>query len=221
MFRSPRERGNLSGMSTRPRSHAGPPMTLGNMRANGVRSLAVSCWQCRLALVEPVRLDVRLWQAPHRRYLERGKTRPPSGRRLTVKIYPVLRIGRMIHPARQERPQTRRKSASIASLRTRAFVWKRQDTAMVTAGSTSSFSLEEAEAWLAQLQRLRTNQREFHELHHHRYGLSRGIVSQKGPGCGGYQKSRRTNGGWVQRRLHYGPRWPHPQSCRIRPAQRR
>jgi hypothetical protein len=22
------------------------PMTLGNMRANGVRSLAVSCWQC-------------------------------------------------------------------------------------------------------------------------------------------------------------------------------
>jgi hypothetical protein len=25
---------------------AGPPATLGNMRANGVRSLAVSCWQC-------------------------------------------------------------------------------------------------------------------------------------------------------------------------------
>jgi hypothetical protein len=25
---------------------AGPPMTLGNMRANGVRSLDVSCWQC-------------------------------------------------------------------------------------------------------------------------------------------------------------------------------
>jgi hypothetical protein len=25
---------------------AGPPMTLGNMRADGVRSLAVSCWQC-------------------------------------------------------------------------------------------------------------------------------------------------------------------------------
>jgi hypothetical protein len=36
----------LSGMSTRPRSEAGPPMTLGNMRANGVRSLDVSCWQC-------------------------------------------------------------------------------------------------------------------------------------------------------------------------------
>ena len=36
----------LPGMSTRPRSQAGPPMTLGNMRANGVRSLAVSCWQC-------------------------------------------------------------------------------------------------------------------------------------------------------------------------------
>ena len=28
------------------RSQAGPPMTLGNMRANGVRSLDVSCWQC-------------------------------------------------------------------------------------------------------------------------------------------------------------------------------
>ena len=24
----------------------GPPMTLGNMRANGVRRLAISCWQC-------------------------------------------------------------------------------------------------------------------------------------------------------------------------------
>jgi hypothetical protein len=34
------------GMSTRPRSQAGPPMTLGNMRANGVRSLDVCCWQC-------------------------------------------------------------------------------------------------------------------------------------------------------------------------------
>src|SRR5580700_9870443 len=33
-------------MSTRPRSQAGPPMTLGNMRANGVRSLDVCCWQC-------------------------------------------------------------------------------------------------------------------------------------------------------------------------------
>jgi TPR repeat protein len=33
-------------MSTRPRSTAGDPMTLGNMRANGVRSLDVSGWQC-------------------------------------------------------------------------------------------------------------------------------------------------------------------------------
>jgi hypothetical protein len=33
-------------MSARPRSRPGDPMTLGNMRANGVRSLAVSCWQC-------------------------------------------------------------------------------------------------------------------------------------------------------------------------------
>jgi hypothetical protein len=31
---------------TRPRSQAGPPMTLGNMRANGVRSLDVCCWLC-------------------------------------------------------------------------------------------------------------------------------------------------------------------------------
>jgi hypothetical protein len=28
------------------RSHAGPPMTLGNMRASGVRRLDVSCWPC-------------------------------------------------------------------------------------------------------------------------------------------------------------------------------
>jgi hypothetical protein len=33
------------------------------------------------------------------------------------------------------------------------------------------------------------------------------------------KKGRGTNGGWVQRRLHYGPRWSHPQSCRIRPTQ--
>jgi hypothetical protein len=39
-------RGILTGMSTRPRSQAGPPMTLGNMRANGVRSLDVCCWLC-------------------------------------------------------------------------------------------------------------------------------------------------------------------------------
>jgi hypothetical protein len=31
-------------------------------------------------------------------------------------------------------------------------------------------------------------QREFYELHHHRYRLSRCIVSQKGLGCGGHQK---------------------------------
>jgi hypothetical protein len=38
--------GNLAGMSTRPRSQAGDPMTLGNMRANGARSVDVSCWEC-------------------------------------------------------------------------------------------------------------------------------------------------------------------------------
>jgi hypothetical protein len=31
--------GILTGMSTRPRSPPGDPMTLGNMRANGVRSV--------------------------------------------------------------------------------------------------------------------------------------------------------------------------------------
>jgi hypothetical protein len=45
-FRPPTRRGILTGMSTRPRSTAGPPMTLGNMRANGVRSLDVSCHLC-------------------------------------------------------------------------------------------------------------------------------------------------------------------------------
>jgi hypothetical protein len=38
--------GVLPGMTTRPRSQAGPPMTLGNMRANSMRSLDVCCWQC-------------------------------------------------------------------------------------------------------------------------------------------------------------------------------
>jgi hypothetical protein len=38
--------GILAAMSTRPRSAPGDLMTLGNMRANGVRSLDVSCWQC-------------------------------------------------------------------------------------------------------------------------------------------------------------------------------
>jgi hypothetical protein len=33
-------------MTKRPRSTAAEPMTLGNMRANGVRSIDVSCWQC-------------------------------------------------------------------------------------------------------------------------------------------------------------------------------
>jgi hypothetical protein len=36
----------LTGMSTRPRSTPADPMTLGNMRADCVRSLDVSCWQC-------------------------------------------------------------------------------------------------------------------------------------------------------------------------------
>ena len=31
--------------------YTGPPMTLGNMRENGVRRLAVSCWHCRHSAV--------------------------------------------------------------------------------------------------------------------------------------------------------------------------
>jgi hypothetical protein len=34
-----------------PAAHAGPPMTLGNMRENGVRRLNVSCWICHHAAV--------------------------------------------------------------------------------------------------------------------------------------------------------------------------
>jgi hypothetical protein len=41
-------------MSTRPRSQAGPPLTLGNMRANGARSFAVLCWTCRGDAVLPI-----------------------------------------------------------------------------------------------------------------------------------------------------------------------
>jgi hypothetical protein len=41
-----------------PRSRAPPiPMTLGNMRAQGVRTLSVSCWQCHHAGV----LSVDRW----------------------------------------------------------------------------------------------------------------------------------------------------------------
>jgi hypothetical protein len=36
---------------------AEPPMTLGNMRANGVRSLDVSCWQCHHRAI----LSADLW----------------------------------------------------------------------------------------------------------------------------------------------------------------
>jgi hypothetical protein len=38
-------------------SHPIEPMTLGNMRANGVRSLAVSCWNCHHQAV----LTVERW----------------------------------------------------------------------------------------------------------------------------------------------------------------
>jgi hypothetical protein len=50
-FRPLSLRGILASMSTRPRSQAGDPMTLGNMRANGVRSLVMSCWRCHRAIL--------------------------------------------------------------------------------------------------------------------------------------------------------------------------
>ena len=49
--------GILAGMSTRLRSQAGDPMTLGNMRANGVRSLDVSCLKCHHRTI----LSADLW----------------------------------------------------------------------------------------------------------------------------------------------------------------
>src|ERR1700693_2358417 len=47
-------------MAKRPRSPPGDPMTLGNMRANGVRSLDVSCWTCHHEAV----LDAPRWDEP-------------------------------------------------------------------------------------------------------------------------------------------------------------
>jgi hypothetical protein len=56
---------SLPGMSTRPRSQAGPPMTLGNMRANGVRSLDVCCWQCHhRTILSADPWPDRAWSAP-------------------------------------------------------------------------------------------------------------------------------------------------------------
>jgi hypothetical protein len=37
-----------------PRHNTGPPMTLGNMRENGVRRLSVSCWICHHSAVVDV-----------------------------------------------------------------------------------------------------------------------------------------------------------------------
>jgi hypothetical protein len=45
-MRQTSRRAIVAGMTKQPRSSPGDPMTLGNMRANGVRSLDVSCWQC-------------------------------------------------------------------------------------------------------------------------------------------------------------------------------
>jgi hypothetical protein len=55
------------------RRYIGPPMTLGNMRANGVRRLDISCWICHHAAVLDMdsyattcrcRGSVRAWSAP-------------------------------------------------------------------------------------------------------------------------------------------------------------
>jgi hypothetical protein len=45
-FSACRRGGILAAMAQQPRSPAGDPMTLGNMRQLGVRSLDVSCWIC-------------------------------------------------------------------------------------------------------------------------------------------------------------------------------
>jgi hypothetical protein len=45
--------GNVAAISKRPRSPAGEPMTLGNMRENGAQSLEVSCWLCHDRAMPP------------------------------------------------------------------------------------------------------------------------------------------------------------------------
>jgi hypothetical protein len=75
--------GILSGMTKRPRSQAGPPMTLGNMRANGVRSLAVSCHLCHHeAVLGADRWPDHVVRAAHgvppRRIIHSGSGAPPA-----------------------------------------------------------------------------------------------------------------------------------------------
>ena len=53
-----------------------------------------------------------------------------------------------------------------------------------------SFSLDEAEASCSTVTTSHESAGEFHELHHHWYGLSWGIVSQTRIGCGGHQEGR-------------------------------
>jgi hypothetical protein len=170
----------------------------------------------------------------------------------------LLLIGSIVHADRQERPPcpTHKKSASIASLSSKAFVWKREDTEKGTAVSTSWTQLRAGGCvpafpttsipflWRrlkhgllgarndpssstrptinARTQRYHDRrsrvgraptiglaaqsatysgvvfrigvpefaceQREFHELHHHRHRFSWGIVSQTALGCGSDKK---------------------------------
>jgi hypothetical protein len=61
-------------------------MTLGNMRAKGVRSIAVSCWQCHREAVPSARRDHTAWSAPAAASSARtpdrtGGSLGPAGRR--------------------------------------------------------------------------------------------------------------------------------------------
>jgi hypothetical protein len=59
------------------------PMTLGNMRANGVRSLDVSCWQCHhraILSADPLPDDVPVPTFGPRMVCTRCRTAPMRGR---------------------------------------------------------------------------------------------------------------------------------------------
>jgi hypothetical protein len=89
-FRAPSRRGILAGMGTRPRSTADDPMTRGNMRADGVRSLDVSC----LTVPPPGDLECR----PVARSRASAIVRPAHG------VHPVW-YGADARPNWQEQPQ--------------------------------------------------------------------------------------------------------------------
>ena len=61
-----------------PTTHPGEPMTLGNMRANGVRSLDVSCWNCRHRAIISAEPRHKMAQPHLRAFLSRGALRKPG-----------------------------------------------------------------------------------------------------------------------------------------------